>query len=82
MLEYTLVIVAGILATFAMAMLMYVVHFFGFANGPANGPCKDFTKEACSNDMGARLFVAGSAVFGADEPAAAYAAIAEAAGAS
>jgi ribulose-phosphate 3-epimerase len=31
---------------------------------------------------GARLFVAGSAVFGADDPAAAYAAIAEAAGAS
>jgi ribulose-phosphate 3-epimerase len=31
---------------------------------------------------GARLFVAGSAVFGADDPAAAYATIAEAAGAS
>ncbi|MGN6258967.1 MAG: ribulose-phosphate 3-epimerase [Solirubrobacterales bacterium] len=31
---------------------------------------------------GARLFVAGSAVFGADDPAAAYTAIAEAAGAS
>jgi ribulose-phosphate 3-epimerase len=31
---------------------------------------------------GARLFVAGSAVFGADDPAAAYAAISEAAGAS
>jgi ribulose-phosphate 3-epimerase len=31
---------------------------------------------------GARLFVAGSAVFGADDPAAAYAAIAQAAGAS
>ena len=31
---------------------------------------------------GARLFVAGSAVFGADDPAVAYAAIAEAAGAS
>ncbi|HEV2857064.1 MAG TPA: ribulose-phosphate 3-epimerase [Solirubrobacterales bacterium] len=31
---------------------------------------------------GARLFVAGSAVFGADDPAAAYSAIAEAAGAS
>ncbi|HMI81541.1 MAG TPA: ribulose-phosphate 3-epimerase [Solirubrobacterales bacterium] len=31
---------------------------------------------------GAHLFVAGSAVFGADDPAAAYAAIAEAAGAS
>ncbi|HEX6586131.1 MAG TPA: ribulose-phosphate 3-epimerase [Solirubrobacterales bacterium] len=32
-------------------------------------------------DAGARLFVAGSAVFGADDPGAAYAAIAEAAGA-
>jgi ribulose-phosphate 3-epimerase len=32
-------------------------------------------------DAGARLFVAGSAVFGADDPAAAYSAIAEAAGA-
>ncbi|HET7589587.1 MAG TPA: ribulose-phosphate 3-epimerase [Solirubrobacterales bacterium] len=31
---------------------------------------------------GARLFVAGSAIFGADDPAAAYTAIAEAAGAS
>jgi hypothetical protein len=31
---------------------------------------------------GAGLFVAGSAVFGAQDPAAAYAAIAEAAGAS
>ncbi|HET9152932.1 MAG TPA: ribulose-phosphate 3-epimerase [Solirubrobacterales bacterium] len=31
---------------------------------------------------GAKLFVAGSAIFGADDPAAAYAAIAEAAGAS
>ena len=33
-------------------------------------------------DAGASLFVAGSAVFGADDPAAAYAAIAEAAGAA
>jgi ribulose-phosphate 3-epimerase len=32
-------------------------------------------------DAGARLFVAGSAVFGADDPAAAYSAIAQAAGA-
>ena len=32
-------------------------------------------------ETGARIFVAGSAVFGADEPAAAYAAIAQAAGA-
>jgi ribulose-phosphate 3-epimerase len=33
-------------------------------------------------DAGAGLFVAGSAVFGADDPAAAYTAIAEAAGAA
>jgi ribulose-phosphate 3-epimerase len=33
-------------------------------------------------DAGARLFVAGSAIFGADDPAAAYRRIAEAAGAS
>jgi ribulose-phosphate 3-epimerase len=32
-------------------------------------------------DAGAGLFVAGSAVFGADDPAAAYASIAEASGA-
>ena len=32
-------------------------------------------------EAGAGLFVAGSAVFGADDPAAAYTAIAEAAGA-
>ncbi|MEA2309520.1 MAG: ribulose-phosphate 3-epimerase, partial [Thermoleophilaceae bacterium] len=33
-------------------------------------------------DAGARLFVAGSAVLGADDPAAAYRRVAEAAGAS
>jgi ribulose-phosphate 3-epimerase len=33
-------------------------------------------------DAGASLFVAGSAVFGADDPGAAYSAIAEAAGAA
>jgi ribulose-phosphate 3-epimerase len=33
-------------------------------------------------DAGASLFVAGSAVFGSDDPAAAYTAIAEAAGAA
>ena len=34
------------------------------------------------SDAGASLFVAGSAVFGADDPGAAYNAIAEAAGAA
>src|SRR5215213_6598770 len=41
----------------------------------------DTTTAPSAAEAGARLFVAGSAVFGADDPAAAYQALAEAAGA-